>query len=75
MEPRDDLITDNPPLVGAVIPAFNRPHYLKLALQSVLKQTYPNFEVIVSDDCSSHDLHVVANSLADRRICRRPERR
>ena len=38
------------PLVSILIPAYNRPHTLKLAIDSVLKQTYPHFEIIICDD-------------------------
>lgn len=44
------------PLVSVLIPAYNRPHYLELALRSVLKQTYPNIEIIVSDDSTNSDV-------------------
>ncbi|WP_167747136.1 glycosyltransferase [Cohnella luojiensis] len=42
------------PLVSILIPAYNRPHFLELALQSALNQTYPHTEIIISDD-STHD--------------------
>ncbi|MCL4533651.1 MAG: glycosyltransferase [Bacteroidetes bacterium] len=38
------------PLVSVIIPTYNRPDRLKLAVESVLRQTYPNFEVIVVND-------------------------
>ncbi|CAN7626127.1 glycosyltransferase [Pseudoduganella sp. LjRoot289] len=38
------------PLVSILIPTHNRPDYAELALQSALAQTYPNIEIIVSDN-------------------------
>ncbi|MFD9628361.1 glycosyltransferase family 2 protein [Peribacillus muralis] len=40
------------PLVSVVIPAYNRPDTLKIAIDSVLEQTYPNIEIIICDDSS-----------------------
>lgn len=38
-----------------VIPVHNRAHTLPLCLDSILSQTYPNFELILVDDHSSDD--------------------
>ena len=35
------------------IPHLNRPHYLRETLESVLNQTFQDFRIIVSDDCSA----------------------
>ena len=41
-------------LVSVIIPTFNEEKYVKSCLSHLAKQTYPNFEVIVSD-CDSTD--------------------
>jgi len=40
------------PLVSIIIPTFNRRDMLKRAIDQVLKQDYPNIEIIVTDNCS-----------------------
>ena len=42
------------PLVSVVIPAYNRPDTLKIAIDSVLEQPYPNIEIIICDDSSDN---------------------
>ena len=41
------------PLVSVIIPNYNHAPYLQERIDSVLNQTYKDFEVIVLDDCSS----------------------
>ncbi|MEM3713882.1 MAG: glycosyltransferase family 2 protein [Nitrososphaeria archaeon] len=42
-------------LVTIGIPTYNRSKYLREALESALNQTYPNIEIIVSDNASTDD--------------------
>jgi Glycosyltransferases involved in cell wall biogenesis len=41
------------PCVSCVLPVFNCERYLEEAIESILGQTYPNFELIVIDDGST----------------------
>jgi len=45
--------SNNKPLVSIVFTSFNHKEFLKQALDSLVNQTYPNFEVIIVDDCST----------------------
>lgn len=56
------------PLVSVVIPTYNHARYLGRALQSVLDQTYVNWEAIVIDNHSTDYTDEVMASFADHRI-------
>ena len=38
------------PLVSIIIPTFNRPEFFKIALESVVNQTYQNLDILISDN-------------------------
>lgn len=47
--------TTKQPLITVVIPNYNGHRFVEQAIDSVLHQTYPNFELLVVDDCSKDD--------------------
>ena len=47
------------PLVSVILPTYNRPEGLYLALQSLTRQTYQNFEVVVINDAGENVQWVV----------------
>lgn len=47
-------MSKNEPLVSVGIPTYNRPNSLNRVLKSLTSQTYSNFEIIISDNCSEN---------------------
>lgn len=41
------------PLISVLMPVYNAHKYLREAIESILNQSYPHFEFIIVDDCSS----------------------
>ncbi|ASJ06241.1 glycosyltransferase family 2 protein [Thermococcus pacificus] len=56
------------PEVSVIIPTYNRAHLLKRAIESVLRQSFDDFELIVVDDASPDNTQEVVESLDDGRI-------
>jgi glycosyltransferase involved in cell wall biosynthesis len=58
----------NPIKFSVIIPAYNNAEYLGEAIQSVLDQSYPNFELIVVNDASPDNTLEVVKQFKDPRI-------
>ena len=54
------------PLISIVIPVYNREDYLKIAIESVLRQTFDNFELIIWDDGSTDKSVEIASQYAEK---------
>lgn len=56
-------------LVSVIMPSYNTANYISESINSVIKQTYKNWELIIVDDCSNDNTDEVVNSfLKDERI-------
>jgi glycosyltransferase involved in cell wall biosynthesis len=54
------------PLVSVLIPFYNEERFLEEAVQSVLQQTYPHWEILLIDDGSSDTSTAIAKEYAVR---------
>jgi len=63
-------MSDRQPTISVIIPAYNAANFISQTIESVLKQTFTDFELLVIDDGSTDDTLAVANqyALGDRRI-------
>jgi glycosyltransferase involved in cell wall biosynthesis len=53
-------------LVSIVMPAFNASRFIAAAIESVLSQTYPHWELLVVEDCSSDNTLEIARNYANK---------
>ncbi len=52
----------NQPLVSICIPAYKKPEYVVRCIESVLKQTYKQVEIVISDDSPNQDIKLAIES-------------
>src|SRR5512136_1039319 len=56
------------PNVSVVMPVYNGARTLMEAVNSVLKQTYSDFELIICNDASTDETENILNSITDDRV-------
>ena len=59
-----------PPKVSVIMPTYNCARFLKVAVQSVLSQSYADLEIIVVNDGSSDNTDEVLGMFEDARLKR-----
>ena len=60
--------TPAPPLVTVAMPVYNAGNYLRLAVASIVKQTFTDWELLVMDDASNDGALDYVAKLGDPRI-------
>ena len=61
-------LSRQPPAVSLCVPTFNRAHALGRTLDSLLQQTFRNFELLIVDNASSDETAEVVGRFDDPRI-------
>jgi glycosyltransferase involved in cell wall biosynthesis len=56
------------PLISVIMPAYNAERYIEQAINSILHQTWQNFELLICDDGSHDKTFALAGSYHDKRI-------
>jgi chlorobactene glucosyltransferase len=62
----DDEVPDSLPLISVLVPARNEEVTIRTCLDSLLRQDYPNFEVLVLDDASTDGTAEIVREIAAR---------
>ena len=59
---------EEPGLISIIMAAYNANKTIRNAIESILAQTYTNWELLVVDDCSRDDTATVVSTYSDPRI-------
>lgn len=56
------------PIISVIMPVYNCEKYVGEAVQSILNQTFTDFELLIVDDCSTDATVSIIKSISDARI-------
>jgi alpha-1,3-rhamnosyltransferase len=59
------MVIANTPLVSIIVPCFNHEKYIEECIESIINQSYLNFELIVIDDGSTDNSNIVISKLLE----------
>ncbi len=62
------LVNESKPRVSIILPAYNAGAFVGQAIESILSQTFGNFELIVIDDCSTDNTLEAVRAYSDPRL-------
>lgn len=55
-------------MISVIVPLYNKEHHIEKSINSIINQTYSNFEVIIIDDGSSDNSLNIIRTIVDARI-------
>lgn len=53
-------------LVSVIMPSYNSAEYIAESIESVIKQTYPHWELLITDDCSTDNTVEIVKQYAQK---------
>ena len=56
------------PLISILIASYNHQDYIEQCINSILSQTYSNFELIIVDDCSTDKTAEIILNITDKKL-------
>jgi glycosyltransferase involved in cell wall biosynthesis len=57
------------PKISVLLPVYNCELYIKETIDSILEQTFSDFELLIIDDCSTDKTVSIIKEFSDKRIC------
>lgn len=58
-------LKENKPIVSVVVPVYNVERYLHRCIDSLIRQDYSSYEIILVDDGSTDDSGAICDEYAD----------